>query len=97
MLIGLLFGITVALLSYNVILFFSTDVALLKSYCFYVLFFLLTEFCLIGVSQLVIPDPDLSRWLANSGFQLFLTMGIFAPVLCPMSREHDEKLSAPGS
>ncbi|HET9237671.1 MAG TPA: 7TM diverse intracellular signaling domain-containing protein [Oligoflexus sp.] len=78
LLIGLLFGITVALLCYNLILFLSTRIALLAPYCFYVFFFILTEFCLIGISQLVITDPALSRWLANAGFRLFLTLGILA-------------------
>lgn len=78
LLIGLLFGITVALLCYNLILFFSTRIALLGPYCLYVFFFILTEFCLIGISQLVITDPDSSRWLANTGFRLFLTLGIYA-------------------
>ncbi len=78
MLIGLLFGITIALLLYNVILYFSTHITLLKLYCFYILFFILTEFCLIGVSQLLVKDHALSSWLANSGFRLFLTMGIFS-------------------
>jgi hypothetical protein len=78
LLIGLLFGITVALLFYNVILYFSTGLALLKPYCFYVLFFILTEFCLIGASQLIVTDPMLSRWLANTGFRLFLTLGILS-------------------
>jgi hypothetical protein len=78
LLIGLLFGITVALLCYNLILFFSTRIALLGPYCLYVFFFILTEFCLIGISQLVVTDPDLSRWLANAGFRLFLTLGIYS-------------------
>jgi hypothetical protein len=78
LLIGLLFGITVALLCYNLILFFSTRITLLGPYCFYVFFFILTEFCLIGISQLVITDPALSRWMANTGFRLFLTLGIYA-------------------
>jgi hypothetical protein len=78
LLIGLLFGITVALLCYNLILFFSTRIALLGPYCLYVFFFILTEFCLIGISQLVVTDPGLSRWLANAGFRLFLTLGIYS-------------------
>ncbi len=78
MLIGLLFGITIALLLYNAILYFSTRITLLKAYCFYILFFILTEFCLIGVSQLLVKEPAVSSWLANSGFRLFLTMGIFS-------------------
>jgi hypothetical protein len=78
MLIGLLFGITVALLLYNVILYFSTSLTLLKPYCLYVLFFILTEFCLIGVSQLIVTEHVFSRWLANIGFRLFLTLGILS-------------------